>query len=112
MTNEKEIRSKADELSTREGCKVHPLVFMADENDQVVGYVKEPIRIVKQRALDSAIQKGATVAAGELLDAILIKDASDPRIYSELPENDKFYLGASMACMELIKISNELFKKK
>lgn len=111
MTNE-DIFKKADELSNREGCKVHPLVFMADENDKVVGYVKEPIRIVKQRALDAAIQKGATVAAGELLEAILLKDVSDPRIYSELPENDKFFLGASMACMELIKISNEINKKK
>lgn len=111
MTNE-QILEKAGELSQRENCKVHPLIFMASEDEQVIGFVKEPMRIVKQRALDAAIQKGATVAAGELLDAILIKDASDPRIYSELPENDKFYLGASMACMELIKISQEMFKKK
>lgn len=114
MTNlsNEDIKLKADELSTREGCKVHPLVFMTDTDEQIVGYIKEPIRIVKQRALDAAIQKGATVAAGELLEAILIKDASDYRIYTEAPEFDKFYLGASMACMDLIKISQEQFKKK
>jgi hypothetical protein len=114
MTNlsNEEITTKAGELSQRENCKVHPLVFMADEKEQVVGYVKEPVRLVKQRALDAAIQKGATVAAGELLEAILIKDASDSRIYNEAPEFDKFYLGASMACMELIKISQDQFKKK
>jgi hypothetical protein len=111
MTNE-EIQKKAGELSQRENCKVHPLIFVAENDEKVVGYIKEPMRIVKQRALDSAIQKGATVAAGELLEAILIKDASDPRIYVELPENDKYFLGASMACMELIKISQEQFKKK
>jgi hypothetical protein len=111
MTNE-EILIKADELSQREGCKVHPLVFMAEDDEQIIGFVREPMRIVKQRALDAAIQKGATVAAGELLDAILIKDASDSRIYSEAPENDKYYLGASMGCMDLIKISQQQFKKK
>lgn len=111
MTNE-EIQAKAGELSQRENCTVHPLVFMTDEDEQIVGFVREPLRIVKQRALDAAIQKGATVAAGELLEAILIKDASDSRIYSEAPENDKFYLGASMGCMELIKISQQQFKKK
>lgn len=111
MTNE-EIQLKADELTQREGCKVHPLVFAAANDEQVIGFVKEPMRIVKQRALDAAIQKGATVAAGDLLEAILIKDASDSRIYSEAAENDSYYLGASMACMELINISKEQFKKK
>lgn len=111
MTNE-EISKKADELTQREGCKVHPLVFMDGNEEQIVGFVKEPLRIVKQRALDSAIQKGATVAAGELLEAILLKDVSDSRIYSEKPEHDAHYLGASMACMDLIRISQDTFKKK
>ena len=111
MTNE-ELQLKADELSTREGCKVHPLVFMDDNDKEVIGFVREPVRIVKQRALDAAVQKGATVAAGELLEAILLKDVSDSRIYSEAPENDKYFLGASLACFDLIKIRTELSKKK
>jgi hypothetical protein len=111
MTNDL-INLKADELTAREGCKVHPLVFLDDNGDNIVGFVKEPIRIVKQRALDAAIQKGATVAAGELLEAILIKGDSDYRFYSEASEHDKYFLGASMACMDLIKISQDQFKKK
>ena len=111
MTNE-EISKKADELTQREGCKVHPLVFMAENGDEVIGYVKEPIRIVKQRALDAAITKGATVAAGELLESMLLRADSDPRLYSERPEHDSIYLGASLACMELIRVSQDMFKKK
>lgn len=113
MTTE-EIQAKAEEISKRLGCKVHPLVFQVDEqgSDKVVAFVREPSRIVKQRALDATFQKGPITAGGELFEAVLIKEDSDPRVYVESPENDKFYLGASAACMELVKTSVDQFKKK
>jgi hypothetical protein len=110
MTDQ-EILAKAGELSQREGCRVHPLCFKTD-GEEIVGFIREPQRIVKQRALDAAIQKGTTVAAGELLEALIIRDESDPRIFSDESQYDEFYFGASMACFELINISQNAFKKK
>jgi len=104
---------RAEELAKQLGVyKVHPLIFKDEETgEDVVGYVKEPARILKLRILDKAIIGGFTASA-EMLDIILIKEASDPRIYSELPQYDKFNLGAVNACYDLIKYSIDMFKKK
>lgn len=109
-TNE-EIQKTADELSQRESCKVHPLVFMASESEQVIGYLKEPPRMVKLRVMDKGLTSPATAAA-EVVDAYLIKDASDMRIWDEKPENDRFYLGATMEAYNLINMAVNQFKKK
>jgi hypothetical protein len=109
--DEIQVKEKAEKLSQLHGCNVTPLVFK-DGEDSIIGFVKEPPRIVKQRALDAVMQKGAVTAAGELMEAMLIKEESDQRLYVDRPEYDKFYLGASMACMELVKVSQEQFKKK
>ena len=111
LTNE-QVQAKADELQIREGCQVHPLVFVDTDTDtQVIGFVKEPSRMVKLRVLDKGLISPVTAAA-ELLDAVLIKDVSDARIWDEKPENDKIYLGAVMACYETIQLSTNQFKKK
>ncbi len=111
MTNE-EIQAKADELSTREGCKVHPLVFMTEDNiEKVVGFIKEPPRQVKLRVMDKGLTSPAT-AASEVVEAFLVKDASDPKIWDEKPENDKFYLGAVMEAYNMISMAVNQFKKK
>lgn len=109
---EEQLQQRADEISKRLGCKVHPLQFFDDNAQPLYAFVREPNRLVKQRALDAALQKGPMIAAGELLEAVLIKEESDPRVYSEAPENDKYYLGAATAAMELIKVSVDQFKKK
>lgn len=107
-----EYEIKAEELSKTHGCKVRPIIFKDDEtSEDVVGYVKEPSRLVKIRVMDKLVTSPITAAA-ELLDIILLKDDSDPRIYSEKPENDKYYLGASLAAVSLVQLSNDLFKKK
>jgi hypothetical protein len=110
MTND-EILLKADELSAREGCRVHPLVFLAEGNEQVVGFIKEPPRYVKLRVMDKGLTSPATAAA-EVLDAYLIKEESDVRIYEEKPENDMYYLGATMEAYNLISMAINQIKKK
>lgn len=112
MLSQEEILQKADELSKIHGCKVRPLVFVDDATKEtIVGYYKEPSRMVKTRVLDKAMQAPVT-AACELLDAVLIGDASDPRILSESPENDKYYHGAALEIMTTITYSQNQFKKK
>jgi hypothetical protein len=108
---QEEIEAKASELKEQLKVDVHPLVFQTGEGDQVVGYIKEPDRMVKLRVLDKGMISPVSAAA-ELFEVIMIKDASDPRIWGEKPEFDKFYLGAVIACYDLIKLSVNTFKKK
>lgn len=111
MTKE-EIQSKADELSIRENCKVHPLVFQ-DLNDvsnvdaKVIGYVKEPNRMTKLRYMDKALI-GSSSAGAEVVDSHLLLDVSDPRILKE----DTYYLGAVNALNSIITLAVDQFKKK
>ncbi len=104
---------KAIELSQQLGTKVHPLVFTAaDEDEPVVGFVKEPSRAVKLAVMDKTLV-GMYSASAEMLDVIILKEHSDARITSERPEDDKYYLGATMAAYELIKLAvNQIDKKK
>jgi len=111
MTKE-EAQIKADELSASMNVKVHPIVFQEDADaDLIVGYIKEPSRMVKLAVLDKSVMGGFSAAA-EMLDSVLLKEHSDPRIYSERSEDDKIYLGAVMAAYDLVKFSVNTLKKK
>jgi len=104
-----EAELKAAELSQKHGCKVTPLVFKISEEstEYVVGYIKEPSRIVKLRVMDKAVS-GAFTAAGELLDSVLIAEDSDPRIIAE----DVFYIGAAKAAFDTVQMAVNQFAKK
>lgn len=105
-------QERADELSKQLNVKVHPIVFKENADaEEVVGYIKEPSRAVKLAVLDKAFMGGFN-AASEMLDIILLKEYSDPRIYSENSEDDKYYLGAVAAAFELVKFSTNTLKKK
>jgi hypothetical protein len=106
-----EIQAKADALSVARNVKVHPLVFIDPKTEeQIVGYIEEPNRATKTRVLDKGLISPVT-AASELMDVVLIKEESNPRIYSEKSEDDSIYLGAVMACYETIKVSVNQIKK-
>ena len=110
MTNE-EIQTKANELTTKHGVKVHPIVFKLEGSEDVVGYIKEPPRFVKLRVMDKGLTQPIS-AASEVVDAYLIKEESDERIYSEAPENDVYYIGATMEAYNLVKMAVNQYKKK
>lgn len=109
MLTQEEILQKADELGKLHGCKVHPLVFVdfEDKEKQVIGYLKEPPRIVKLRYMDKAIL-GAASAGAEVIDEYLIKDASDARIVND----DVYNLGAIQELQSVITMAVNQFKKK
>jgi hypothetical protein len=111
MTQE-EIESKVQELSVKHSAVIHPIVFkVEDSEDTIVGFIKEPPRFVKLRVMDKGLTSPVT-AASEVVDAYLIKEESDPRIYSEAPENDKYYLGATLEAYNLVTLAVNQFKKK
>jgi hypothetical protein len=74
--------------------------------------VKEPSRAVKIAVMDKSLV-GMYSASEQMLEVILIKEESDPRISSERSEDDKYYLGAVMEAYNLVKVAiNQADKKK
>lgn len=96
---------KALTLGQELKTKVHPVIFNdPDGGEPVVGFLKEPNRMVKLAIMDKQLS-GAYSASAEMLDLILIKEHSDSRLWSEDPANDTFYIGAVNAAYNLIKVS-------
>ena len=61
------------------------------------------------------MDKGLTnpiTAASEIVDAYLIKEESDPRIWDEKQVNDKYYIGAAYEAYNLVTMAVNQFKKK
>lgn len=87
--------------------EVHAVVYLDDNGDKVIGFIMEPSQFTKIRAMDKAIREPYTAAA-ELLEAILLKEESDPRIKSV----DRFYRAAAVFVYGLLNYSANQFKKK
>lgn len=105
-----EIEQKAIEIGKRMGCKVTPFLFVKGE-EFIVGYIKDPSRVDKMKALDLN-EHSPSQAGVHLLITSLIREESDPRILDETPENDPIYLGAIEAAKSTVSIYNDLVKKK
>lgn len=114
--SEKEVNEEAAklaiELTTKHGVKVSPIVFKVDKNatESIVGFIKEPPRFVKLRMMDKGMTSPIT-AASEVMETCLIKEESDARIYSELSENDVYYMGATMVVYSMVEVAINQLKK-
>lgn len=110
---EQTIEVKAEQLSKALNCTVKPLVFVdAETKEEVVGFVKEPDRLLKLRMLDKSQQDGAFSFAAQVYDSILLKEESDPRLSSLDSKYDRYYLGGVMEAYKMVEISINNFKKK
>lgn len=108
-----EVKAKAEELSEKMGVKVLPMTFRGnDENDLVVGFLKEPPFLVKARAMDKMYAGMSFTAGMDIMEACLIKEETDPRILSPLPINDTYKLGAIKFCGELVTYRVDITEKK
>lgn len=107
-------KEKATELTEKLGVKVHPMVFYttAGSDDLVIGFVKEPNRLVKARAMDKVQLGQFSDAYADLLTICLVKEDSDHRITSESSENDKYYFGATKFCGGMLKLSLDQAEEK
>jgi hypothetical protein len=106
-----EIAAKAIELTAKHNVKVTPFYFVDEgTGEKIVGYLKEPIRLVKQRAMDKMLM-GASGAGEDLLTVCLIREESSPRILSELSEDDSVFLGSCNAALGLVKVMQNQLKK-
>lgn len=108
-----QAESKAKELTARIGREVNPFVFVNPDNlkDFIIGFIKDPERIDKMRAMD--LYEHSKSQAGEhLLRTSLIQEESDKRILDERPENDPIYMGALTFANDSVSLFANQFKKK
>lgn len=101
-----------EEYKAKGVFKVNPIVFKdEDSGEDIIGFFKEPSRMAKMAVMDKAVM-GAYSAAEEVVDSVLIKEHSDPRMYSESQEFDAIRMGVVMAIYNSIKFKPNLLKKK
>lgn len=107
-----DLEQRVKELSVKHNCTVMPIVFKDGETDEeIIGFIKEPSRMVKLRTMDKATISPITASA-ELFEAILLKEDSDERFSSEKSENDKYYIGGAMEAYKTVQVAVNQFKKK
>ncbi len=107
---ENSILEKAKDLSLREKCEVTAFSFIIGK-DTIVGFIKNPSRLDKMRAIDT-YEHSRTQAGDLILRTSLLQDVSDKRILDESPDNDPIYLGAIGFAIKMVQIANEQLKKK
>ena len=108
------VEEKAKELSAKYNVKVTPFFFVTKDKKEVIeGYLREPGRLDKMRAID-LYEQSRTQAGALLLITSLLKGEgeSDPRIMDEKPSNDSIYLGAIEVAIDQVEMLNNLIKKK
>lgn len=107
---QKQADEKAVELSAKFKLEVTPFVFYTKEGF-VFGYIKNPDRMNKMKAID-LYEQSRTQAGHLILQTSLIHEESDKRILEESPENDAIYLGAIDFAIKVVQVCAELLKKK
>jgi type II secretory pathway component PulC len=119
----KDVLSKEEEKSYNEVAlalavehkvsKVHPYVGIDPiTKERIVGYLKEPNYVQKLFALDRIANGGIFMAADEMREVLTIKEASDERTFSTDSSCDSYRLGMAAACVPIIEVINNSFKKK
>ena len=103
-------QGKAKEISDRKGgVKVTPVVFkVVDFDDPIVGFYTEPNRLTKVRASDASANQGPVTAGSILYASSFLEDESDPRIKTD----DRLYMGACYAMLNVLQIAVDQYKKK
>lgn len=108
------IETTCEELASKyRVAQVYPYVGIAkDTNERVIGFIKEPSFPQKVFAMDKIANVGMFAASVELMEALTLKEESDPRTYGLSSDCDTYRLGMAGACVPIIKVSNNAFKKK
>lgn len=93
--------------------KVHVVVQVDPETfERSVCYIKEANYITKLAIMDKSVAVGIFMAADELRETCIIKEASDAITYGDSSDCDRYKLGAVDYCMTLVTRLQNQFKKK
>lgn len=110
MLTQEQINEKADLLSQQRQVKVYPIIVDA-KGEQIVGFIEEPKRQAKYAAMNELAKKDVATAGELILEACLIKEESDKRLFSQSSEHDSIVIGAAMACLKLVEVYEADLKK-
>lgn len=111
---QKQYQDKADQLA-KEGnfTKVHTVVFIHPETkERSVAYLSEPNFATKLAIMDKSVMLGIYQAGEELMRICMIKESSDPIMYSEHPSSDEYRMGVIDYCLTMINRFKNKLKKK
>ena len=108
---EQEANEKAIQLTERLGEPINAHVINAGEQGFVIGFFKQPNRMLKMYALDMSTTS-LSQANDTILKSCLLIDESDKRILEDKPENDAIYLTFNMYASTLVELYNLNIQKK
>ena len=106
--------AEADGLAKKYGVpKVHVYIGVDPETDErVVGFLKEPNYLQKIFTLDKIATVGIFAAGEELREILTLREESDPRTYGTTADCDAYRLGMVGACVPIVNVIQNSFKKK
>jgi len=104
--------ARVAELSAQFNCKIEDWTFENPKVGQVLCFVKEPTIHLIYAAYDK-FDLSPTSSGELLMEGVVIKEASDPRIFdSKKRENHAIILRVNINCQNLITIAVDDVKKK
>jgi hypothetical protein len=105
--------TEAAELAVKyKVSKVHVYIGLSEDNERVVGFLKEPNYLQKIFTLDKIASVGIFAAGDELREVLTLREESDARTYSEAPDCDGYRLGMTGTCVPIVNVIQNSFKKK
>lgn len=107
-----QIEAKAKQLSEKLNNKVTPIVFTADNGEQIVGYCQEPEYDIMMYVTDAYLAKEMSKAAEATLKNCLIIEESNPRITSDKRSDARIKASFVNACLKLVTPYVDEYKKK
>lgn len=111
-TTKKDTTVKLADLEKKYG-KLEEITLYADSDkkDACVIYLKPASTYTKMQCMD--VMSVSKTRAGQLLfDATLVKEISDARVLRKDNDEDTFYIGAILHCVNKLHASGGYIKKK
>jgi len=109
-----EVEAIAEGLAKKYNvAKVHAYIGVDPvTKERVIGYMKEPNYPQKIFTLDKIASVGIFAAGDELREVLTLREESDPRTYGTSSNCDGFRLGMTGACVPIVNLIQNSFKKK
>ena len=92
--------------------KVHLYVGLGEDNERIVGYLKEPSYQQKLMAMGKLSTTDPFLAAEERRGVLTSEEDSDERTFSKSNSCDKYRIGMATTCLTLLEVAANAFKKK
>jgi hypothetical protein len=93
-------------------AKVHVYIGLGEDNERIVGYLKEPSYQQKLMAMGKLSTTDPFLAAEEMRGVLTIEEDSDERTFSKSNSCDKYRIGMATTCLTFLEVAANAYKKK